>query len=93
MRGTSYAAEKDDLLLRLRKMEGQVRGVQQMVTTDRYCLDIVQQINAITAAAREVELIVLEAHLSGCIAAAVTEQDGAAALKEMTQVLRKTLRP
>ena len=49
LRTTSYAANKEDLLLRLRKLEGQVRGIQQMIAEDRYCLDVVQQVNALTA--------------------------------------------
>ena len=91
-RWTSYAAHKDELLLRLRKMEGQARGLQQMVEDDRYCLDVVQQVNALTAAAREVALIVLEDHLRGCMADAVKENDGEAAIKEMVAVLAKALR-
>ncbi len=57
---TSYEHDKDALLRRLRKREGQVRGLQQMVEDGRSCLDVVQQINALSAAAREVALIVLE---------------------------------
>ena len=90
---TGYADNREDLLLRLRKMEGQVRGLQRMVKEDRYCLDIVMQINAFTAAAREVEVLVLEDHLRGCVRDAVKEDDGEAAIKEMVQVLRKSLRP
>ena len=89
---TSYEKDNDALLLRLRRMEGQVRGVQQMIEDDRYCLDVVQQINALTAAAREVALIVLEDHLKGCITEAVRRDDGEAAIKEMVTVLGKALR-
>ncbi len=90
-RSKSYAADKDDLLRRLRKMEGQVRGLQQMIEDDRYCLDVVQQIQALTAAAREVSLLVLSDHLKGCVAAAANEDEKDAALKEMMTVLRKAL--
>jgi len=90
---TSYAQDKDALLRRLRRMEGQVRGLQQMVTDDRYCLDVVQQINALTAAAREVALIALEDHLRGCVTDALKDDDGDAAITEMVTVLGKTLRP
>ncbi len=93
VRRTSYADDKPALLRRLRKMEGQVRGLQQMIEDDRYCLDVVQQLNALTAAAREVELLVLEDHLRVCVTEAVRENDGEAAIKEMIAVLRKTLRP
>ncbi len=89
---TSYEQDKDALLRRLRKMEGQVRGLQQMVADDRYCLDVVQQINALTAAAREVALIALEDHLRGCVTDAIKDDDGDAAIKEMVTVLGKALR-
>jgi DNA-binding FrmR family transcriptional regulator len=91
-RSTSYAADKEDLLHRLRKIEGQARGLQQMIKDDRYCLDVVQQINALTAAAREVALIVLEDHLRGCVTTAIKENEGDAAIKEMVTVLGKALR-
>ena len=89
---TSYDADKEALLRRLRKMEGQVRGLQQMIEDDRYCLDVVQQINSLAAAAREVALLVLEDHLKGCITEAVRRDDGEAAIKEMVTVLGKALR-
>lgn len=55
---TSYDDDKEALLRRLRKMEGQVRGIEQMIEGDRYCLDVVQQLNSLASAAREVALIV-----------------------------------
>ncbi len=92
-RGTHYGESKAELQSRLRKMEGQVRGLQQMIDADRYCLDVVQQVNAVTAGLREVSLIVLESHLQAIVAEAVKEHDGEAAIAEMLAVLRKTLRP
>lgn len=89
---TSYADNKDDLLRRLRRMEGQVRGLQQMVDDERYCLDVVQQINALSAAAPEVALSIIEGHLRGCVEAAVTNDGGDAATKELIRVLRQALR-
>ena len=90
---TSYADHKDDLLSRLRKMEGQVRGLQRMIEEDRYCLEVVQQINSLTSAAREVSMLVIEDHLKGCVSTAVREDEGDAAIKEMVHVLRRALRP
>ena len=91
---TTYAAERPDLLQRLRKAEGQVRGLQRMIEEDRYCLEVVQQVNAVTAGLREVSLIALEAHLQAVVAEAVSgEEDGTAAVAEMIAVLRRTLRP
>ena len=89
---TDYDNLKDDLTLRLRRMEGQVRGISQMIDDNRYCLDVVQQINALTSAANEISVRVLEAHLRGCVNAAVEEHDGESAITEMTTVLRKALR-
>jgi len=89
---TSYSEDKEALLTRLRRMEGQVRGLQQMVETDRYCLDIVQQINALTAAARQVSLLVIEDHLRGCVQDAIKEDRSDEAIKEMVTVLGKALR-
>lgn len=92
MRRTHYGEDKEALLRRLRKMEGQVRGLQQMITDDRYCLDVVQQVNALTAASREISLLVLEDQLRATVADAVKENDGEAAIREMITVLRKALR-
>ena len=89
---TSYEGHKDDLIRRLRKMEGQVRGLQQMIEDNRYCLDIVQQVNALTAAAREVALIVVEDHLRGCVAKAANDDEREAMIKEMMRVLSRTSR-
>ena len=90
---THYGDDKAELLTRLRRIEGQVRGLQQMIIDDRYCLEVVQQINALTAAAREVGLLVVEDHLRGIVAEAVNTRDGEAAITEMTTVLRRMLRP
>jgi DNA-binding FrmR family transcriptional regulator len=91
-RKTSYEQDKEAIMLRLRRMEGQVRGLQQMVRDDRYCLDVVQQISALSAAAREVALLVLEDHLRGCITEAVQQNQGEAAIEELITVLGKALR-
>ena len=88
---TSYADDKQSLLKRLRRMEGQVRGMQQMVEDDRYCIDVVTQINALTSAAREVALLVLEDHLRGCVQDAVKEDRSEGAIKEMMTVLGKAM--
>jgi DNA-binding FrmR family transcriptional regulator len=89
---TSYSEDKEALLKRLRRMEGQVRGLQQMVEDNRYCLDIVQQINSLSAAAREVSLLVLEDHLRGCVQDAIKADRSDDAIKEMVTVLGKALR-
>jgi DNA-binding FrmR family transcriptional regulator len=64
----SYASEKDALLQRLRRIEGQVRGIAGMVEDDRYCVDIMQQIASMQSAADAVAMILLENHVKGCVA-------------------------
>ena len=66
-RSTSYAHDKAKILARLRRMEGQVRGVQRMVESDQYCVDVLTQLSAIIAAARQTGLLVLEDHIRGCV--------------------------
>jgi DNA-binding FrmR family transcriptional regulator len=62
-----YRAGKDDLLKRLRRIEGQVRGVERMVEEERYCIDVVTQITAIEAALDQVALGLLEDHARHCV--------------------------
>jgi CsoR family transcriptional regulator, copper-sensing transcriptional repressor len=72
---TSYAHDKAKIMARLRRMEGQVRGVQRMVEEDQYCLDVLTQLSAIIAAARQTGLLVLEDHVRGCVLGAEHAQD------------------
>jgi len=68
-----YGANKQDYLRRLRRIEGQVRGLQRMVTEDEYCIDILTQISASTRALQSVAVALLDEHLHHCVATAVTE--------------------
>ena len=88
---TDYSDVRSNLLLRLRKAEGQVRGIQQMIVDDRYCLDVLQQVNALSSALREVAVAVIESHLRASIQDAVSSGDGEASLQEMLTMLRKAL--
>jgi DNA-binding FrmR family transcriptional regulator len=72
---TSYAHDKAKIMARLRRMEGQVRGVQRMVEEDQYCLDVLTQLSAIIAAARQTGLLVLEDHVRGCVLGAADARD------------------
>jgi DNA-binding FrmR family transcriptional regulator len=71
---TSYAADKAKILARLRRVEGQVRGVSRMVEEDQYCLDVLTQLSAAIAGLRATGLLVLEDHIRGCVAAAGPEE-------------------
>ncbi len=62
-----YTASKDQLLARLNRVEGQVRGVQRMVEDDRYCIDVLTQISAVQAALDKVALGLLDDHTRGCV--------------------------
>jgi DNA-binding FrmR family transcriptional regulator len=62
-----YSASRDDLLIRLRRIEGQVRGLQGMVEEDRYCIDVLTQIAAVQAALDKVALGLLDGHVSHCV--------------------------
>ncbi|MEO6866401.1 MAG: metal-sensitive transcriptional regulator [Gaiellales bacterium] len=69
-----YTATKEQLLARLRRVEGQVRGVQGMVDDDRYCIDVLTQISAIQAALDKVALGLLDKHAHHCVVGAAAGQ-------------------
>ena len=85
-KSTSYAADKSKILARLRRIEGQVRGVQGMVERDQYCTDVLTQLSSIIAAARATGLLVLEDHIRGCVINAAPE-DQDAVLDELTTAI------
>jgi DNA-binding FrmR family transcriptional regulator len=66
-----YAATKDAHLKRLRRIEGQVRGVQRMIEDDTYCIDILTQVSAVTKALESMALVLLDEHLRHCVAEAI----------------------
>jgi DNA-binding FrmR family transcriptional regulator len=71
----SYTKDRDALLTRLNRIEGQVRGVKRMVDAEAYCIDVLTQINAIKAAIDQVGFLLLEDHIKGCVTAAVRQGD------------------
>ncbi len=70
-----YTADKDKLLKRLARIEGQVRGVSRMIEEDRYCIDILTQLGAVDTALEAVAIKVLEDHVQHCVAAALASGD------------------
>ena len=76
-----YVGNKDDLLKRLSRAEGQVRGVARMVEADQYCIDILTQVSAATKALETVALSLLGDHLNHCVAEAAAEGGPVAAEK------------
>lgn len=87
-----YTKDKPSLLARVNKMEGQAKGIRRMLEDDRYCIEIVQQLAALSAAADELALIVLENHIEGCVADAIREQGGKDHIKELVETIRKAMR-
>ena len=76
-----YTPSKDEYIARLRRIEGQVRGLQRMVDEDKYCIDILTQVSAVTSALQSVALGLLEDHLGHCVTQAAAEGGDTAAAK------------
>ncbi len=83
-----YSASKDQLLARLSRIEGQVRGIERMVESDRYCIDILTQIAAIQAALDKVALGLLDGHAHTCVIGAEAEEQDARTAEMMAAVGR-----
>lgn len=89
-----YSGSKEDYLKRLRRVEGQVRGIQRMVEQDAYCIDVLTQVSAVTKALQAVSLGLLEDHVGHCVVAAARESDEAADAKvrEATGAIARLVR-
>lgn len=78
-----YAMKKDDLLARLRRVEGQIRGLQRMVEQDKYCIDILTQVNSATAALKAVGLGLLDDHVRHCVKESIEQGAGEQKVDEL----------
>ena len=89
-----YASGKQDYLRRLRKIEGQVRGLEKMIEADTWCPDVVIQVGSATRALQEVAVGLLNDHLRHCVltAARDSQDGGAASLDEMASAIRQVVR-
>jgi DNA-binding FrmR family transcriptional regulator len=83
-----YHDEKDDLLKRLRRVEGQVRGLQRMIESDTYCIDVLTQVSAVTKALQSVAVNLLDEHLRHCVSDAVQSGDRAESERIITEASR-----
>lgn len=81
-------SEKQAVINRLKRIEGQVRGIQKMVEEDRYCIDILVQISAINAALKKVGFTVAERHMKHCVSHAVKSGEGNDAIEELIEVMK-----
>ena len=87
-----YSKEKDLLLQRMHKIEGQARGIERMIEENRYCPDIIQQLTALSHAADEVALMLLRDHIEGCVADAIRNERGEEMIRELMGVIRRSIR-
>lgn len=89
-----YASGRDDYLARLRKIEGQVRGLQKMIDDDRWCPEVVTQVASATRALQEVAVGLLSDHLRHCVLAAAqgSDAEGEARLDEVAATIRQVVR-
>ena len=86
MRG--YSIGKDDYQARLRRIEGQVRGLQRMIDEDTYCIDVLTQISAVTKALQSVGIGLLEEHVNHCVMEAARNGDDEAAREKVAEATR-----
>jgi CsoR family transcriptional regulator, copper-sensing transcriptional repressor len=87
-----YAPDKDQLLKRLARIEGQVRGIARMIEDDRYCIDILTQLGAVDTALEAVALKVLEDHVEHCVAGALGSGDAERANEKAAELLEAVQR-
>jgi CsoR family transcriptional regulator, copper-sensing transcriptional repressor len=89
-----YTHDKARYLRRLRRIEGQVRGLQRMIDEDQYCIDILTQVSAVTRALESVALGLLEEHLGHCVAQAVAEGGDSATekVREASEAIARLVR-
>ena len=87
-----YLTEKQAVLTRLRRIEGQVRGLQRLVSEDTYCVDILTQVAASTKALASVALLLLEQHLQHCLAHAATDAERQQKLTEASEAIARLVR-
>jgi DNA-binding FrmR family transcriptional regulator len=87
-----YMADKDSLVKRLHRIEGQVRGIEKMLADDRYCIDIITQISAVTTALEAVAFKILDDHVNHCVAGALASGDEDIAAEKSRELLQAVQR-
>jgi DNA-binding FrmR family transcriptional regulator len=83
---------KEDMLKRLRRIEGQIRGIQKMIEEDKYCFDILTQVAAVRAAINKVGSLILEKYSMTCIENAASSEDKKKALSEITKTMQSFMK-
>jgi DNA-binding FrmR family transcriptional regulator len=90
--GYVAANDKEALVKRMRRIEGQARGIEKMITEDRYCIDILTQIAAVSTALETVAGILLDDHVNHCVRRALASGDEAVAAEKTTELLESVHR-
>lgn len=89
----SYTKDRDAYLKRLRRIEGQIRGLQRMVEQDQYCIDVLTQVSAATKALQSFALVLLEEHMATCVVdAAADNRDAGVKVKEAADAIARLVR-
>ncbi|MGA1846712.1 metal-sensitive transcriptional regulator [Deferribacter abyssi] len=83
---------KKDLLTRLAKIEGQVRGIVKMIETDKYCIDIINQVSAVRGALDKVALKILKKHVNTCVVNAIKSDDSEEIIEELIKTIDRYLK-
>ena len=83
---------KADALLRLRKIEGQIKGISKMVDEEKYCINIINQITAAQRALDQVALAIMKRHVESCVSSAVKEGKGSGKIEELMETIDKFVR-
>ena len=89
-----YSGRKDDYLKRMRRIEGQVRGIEKMITDDKYCIDILTQVSAVTKALQAVALGLVDEHMGHCVldAAKAGGPEAEVKLREASEAIARLVR-
>jgi DNA-binding FrmR family transcriptional regulator len=87
-----YETHREQVQGRLRRIEGQVRGLQRMVDEDRYCIDVLTQVSAVKAALDGVALLLLQDHTSHCVVEAIRAGDGSEKIRELNEAVARLVK-
>ncbi len=83
---------KHEVLLRLKRIEGQIRGLQKMVSEERYCIEIINQITAVSRALEQAGLSVMKRHLESCVADSIKTKNSSEKIKELIETVEKFIK-
>jgi CsoR family transcriptional regulator, copper-sensing transcriptional repressor len=87
-----YKSHKAQVQGRLKRIEGQIRGVEKMVAEDRYCIDVLTQVGAVKAALDAVALLLLKDHTEHCVVEAIQAGDGSAKVRELNEAVERLVK-